>query len=131
MRWRSESPSPCPGGDYVFDSVSQFNSGAITLYKEVPTASWVIGKTTYTISNTTSSLTASCPHPKDPGFELSGHLTSPRTEGWKAASMTICFDTDAGPGTSGSFENDITAEAGGNTSMTITTATAEDSLLMK
>ena len=128
----SNPPSPCPTGEYVYDSASQLATGANLLYKEVKTVSWVIKGVTYTTQNTASNAAGSgsgvgnCPS-TEVGFELTGKLTAPASSAGKSTVITACLNTDAGPGTSGSFLNDIGAELGGNTAISITSST-EDGL---
>ncbi len=125
-------PSPCPTGDFVYDSASQLATGANLLFKEVKTVSWVIKGVTYTSAETASSSSTSgsgpgeCPS-SEVGFVLSGHLTAPASMNGKSTEITACLNTDAGPNTTGSFLNDIGAELGGNNSIVITSST-EDGL---
>jgi hypothetical protein len=119
-------PTPCPTGDYVIDSASQFASGASTLYKDVKTASWTIGSTTYVTSNTGSAQATSCPS-TETGFVLTGKLTAPASQNGKASTITVCLNGDTGPNTTGNFYSDIVSEAFGNTSIVIATATFDPS----
>lgn len=118
-------PSPCPSGDFVYDSAGQLASGASTLYQEVPTTSFTIGSTSYVISNTASAVAGSgtgvgnCPS-TEIGFVLTGHLTAPASQSGQASTVTACLKTDAGTGTSGNFRTDLLAEIGGNATMVIT-----------
>ncbi len=120
-------PSPCPSGEFVYDSVTQFLSGGGTLNKDVKTTSWTDKGTTYVAANTgaCSTTTAGCGScaAGEAGFVLTGHLTMPASQSGKSTDITACFDTDAGPNTTGNFVNDVTSEAGGNTSIVITSAT--------
>jgi hypothetical protein len=125
-------PSPCPAGDFVYDSASQLASGASLLFKEVKTTTWVIKGVTYTSANTASSSATAgsgpgeCPS-TEVGFVLTGHLTAPASMSGKSTELTACLNTDAGTNVSGSFLNDIGAELGGNNSIVITSST-EDGL---
>lgn len=120
-------PSPCPTGEFVYDSVAQLASGASTLWKSDKQISWKIGATTYTAVNTGSSVAGSgsgpgnCPS-TEVGFVFTGHLSTSTS---KSTEITACLNTDTGPGTSGSFAADVVAEAGGNTAITIQTATLD------
>jgi hypothetical protein len=116
----STPPSPCPSGDFVYDSAGQFASGSGTLFQSVPTTSWTIGTTTYTASNT-GSASATCPT-GEVGFVLTGHLTAPASLSGKATTITACLNGDTGTGTSGSFQADLFGELGGNTVTIIKTA---------
>ncbi len=126
----STPPSPCPTGDFVQNSASQFAGGASTLFKAVKTTSWVIKGVTYTAGNTASSAAGSgtgpgnCPA-TEVGFVLTGKLTAPASMVGKSTELTSCLNTDTGPNTTGSFLNDIAAELGGNTSIVIATATSD------
>jgi hypothetical protein len=118
-------PSPCPTGEFVYDSVGQFLSGGSTINKSVKTTTWTDKGTTYVASNTTGCATTTtgcgtCPT-GEAGFVLSGHLTMPLSQSGKSTLITACFNQDTGPNTTGNFVNDVTAEAGGNTSIVITT----------
>ena len=99
----------------MYDSASQFVSGAGTLVKGVKTTSFTIGSTSYVAANKTSAQAGSgsgagkCPA-TETGFVLTGTLTAPAAQKGAATTITACLSTDTGPGTSGSFLNDITAE---------------------
>ena len=128
----SNPPSPCPTGDFVYDSASQFVGGASTLVKGVPTTSFTIGSTSYVAANTAPAQAGSgsgpgnCPA-GETGFVLTGALTAPAAQKGAATTITACLSTDSGPGTSGNFFNDVVAELGGNTTMVIQTATIDGS----
>jgi hypothetical protein len=120
-------PTPCPTGEYVYDSAGQLASGASTLWKSDKKITWKVGSTTFTADNTGSSAAGAgtgpgnCPSP-ELGFVFTGHLsTSPST----STEITACLNGDSGTGTSGSFGPDILAELGGNTAITIATATLD------
>src|ERR1700722_9776898 len=88
-------PSPCPSGDWVYDSAIQFFNGASTLYKAVKTTTWTVGSTTYVAANTSSKQAGSgtgvgnCPS-SEGGFELIGHLTAPAAQVGKVTQITAC-----------------------------------------
>jgi hypothetical protein len=120
-------PSPCPAGEFVYDSVSQFLNGGATLNKSAKTTKWTDKGTTYVASNTsacstTTSGCGTCPTGEG-GFVLQGHLTMPASLSGKSTVVTACFEGDAGPNTTGTFVNDVASEAGGNTSIVITSGT--------
>jgi hypothetical protein len=123
-------PSPCPSGDFVYDSASQFIGGASTLYKAVKTTSFTVGSMSYVAANTASAQAGTgtgpgnCPS-SEPGFVLTGHLTAPASQSGKATTVTACLSTDTGPNTTGSFVNDITSEVLGNTTIVITSASID------
>ena len=125
-------PSPCPSGEFVQGSSSQFLASGATLFKAVKTTSWVIKGVTYTAANTSSATAGAgtgpglCPS-TEAGFVLFGHLTAPASMSGKTTELTACLNTDTGTNTSGSFLNDIAAELGGNNSIVIATST-EDGL---
>lgn len=124
----SNPPSPCPAGDFVYDSVSEFLGGGGKLFKAVPTTTWTIGTTTYTAANTGSkqapsgSTVGTCPATEG-GFVLTGHLTAPASQSGKATTITACLNTDTGMNTTGNFRNDIISEVGGAKTVVIATAT--------
>jgi hypothetical protein len=117
----SNPPSPCPATDYVVDSISQFISGASTLWKDAKTESFAIGSSDFIVT-LSSSGTASCPSPEQ-GFTLTGTLTTApgKFEG-KSVTITACLGADSGPHTTGSFGADAVSEFEGNTSILIQTA---------
>jgi hypothetical protein len=123
-------PSPCPSGEFVYDSVAQLAASQGTLFKSDKKTSWKVGSTTYTTKNTgspaagTGTGPGNCPS-GEVGFVLTGKLTAPATQVGKSTEITACLNTDTGPGTSGSFATDVVAEAGGNTAITIVTATLD------
>jgi hypothetical protein len=121
-------PSPCPTGDFVYDSAIQFASGGSTLFKAVKTTTWTVGSTTYVAANTSSATAGSgtgvgnCPS-AEAGFELTGHLTAPASQSGKATHITVCLNTDTGSGgTTNNFKADVTSEVLGNTTLLITSA---------
>jgi hypothetical protein len=121
-------PTPCPTGEYVYDSAVEFAD--LQLYQAEKTTSWKVGSTTYRTKNTGSptvgagSGPGNCP-PGEVGLVLTGQLTAPASQIGKSTEITACFLADSGPGTSGSFANDIVAEVAGNTGITIQTATLD------
>ncbi len=123
----SPAPSPCPGGDYVYDAVSQLVNGASTFYQDVPLTKWKIGTTLYIAVNTGSAAAGAgsgpglCPS-TEMGFVLTGHLSTSSSTSTK---ITACLDTDTGPGTTGSFLNDVAGEMGGNTAVVIASSTED------
>ena len=70
----SNPPSPCPTGDFVYDSVAQLASSSSTLYKEDKKISWVIKGVTYTTTNTGSSAA----HSRNRTWFLPGHRSGLR-----------------------------------------------------
>ncbi len=120
-------PSPCPSGDYVYDSVGQFAAAFGSLYEDVKTTSWTIGSTSYVAANSDSRLATSGSGPGycasgEIGFVLTGVLTAPASQAGNSTEITACFDTDSGTNTTGSFLNDVTSELQGNPSIIITSA---------
>jgi hypothetical protein len=111
----SNPPSPCPSGDFVYDSANQFVSSPGDLAKDLKTTSFTIGSTMYVAANKTSAQAGSgtgagkCPS-GETGFVLTGTLSAPASQKGAATTITACLSTDTGPGTSGNFLNDITAE---------------------
>jgi hypothetical protein len=122
-------PPACTGNPtfFVYDSSSQFVSGANTLWKSVKTTSWTDGSTTYITANKSSLQAASgtgvgkCPS-TEAGFVLKGTLTAPASQSGKATTITACLNTDTGTNTTGSFLNDVTSEVLGNTTIVITSS---------
>ncbi len=120
-------PSPCPSGDYVYDSVAELIAGGSTLYQGVPTTSFKIGSTAYVIDNTasktapTGSGPGNCPS-GETGFVLTGHVATPASQSGEASTITTCFSKDTGTNTTGNFYNDVVSEAGGNKTIVIATA---------
>jgi hypothetical protein len=118
----SNPPSPCPTGDYVYDSSTEFVSGASTLWKDIKTETWTIGTTTYTDALSASAEATTCAS-NEAGFNLTGKLTAPAADAGKAATIVACLLGDTGPNTTGNFLADITSEVEG-TGPTIVIATA-------
>ncbi len=134
------APSGCTGNpnDWVYDTVGGLATGAGMLWQEVPTTKWTIGATTYTAANTSSAAAGNytsgpvtqpglCPGAGEPngtelGFVLDGTLTAPAADAGQTTEITVCFLGDSGPGTSNNFTNDVVAAAGGNTAITIASA---------
>ena len=123
-------PNPCPSGEFVYDSVNQLVAGAGTLQQSDKKTSWTIGSTTYVAKNTanptagTGTGPGNCPS-GEVGFVLTGKLTAPASQVGKSTEVTACLNTDTGPGTTGSFLNDLTTAGGGNQSITIATASLD------
>jgi hypothetical protein len=127
-------PSPCPTGEYVYDSVAELASSQSTLFKSDKTTSWKVGSTTYKTKNTgspavgTGTGPGNCPS-GDVGFELTGKLTAPASQAGKSTEITACILGDSngaqGMGTSGNFGADVVAEAGGNMGIVIGQATLD------
>ena len=120
-------PSPCPSGEYVYDSVGQFAGAFGSLYEDIRTTSWTIGSASYVAANSDSRLATSGSGPGycasgEIGFVLTGVLTAPASQVGNSTLITACFDTDSGTNTTGSFLNDITSELQGNPSIVITRA---------
>jgi hypothetical protein len=126
-------PAACTGnpGFFVYDSASQFTTGAPKLFKAVKTTTWTVGSTTYVAANTSSAQAATgtgkgkCPS-TEAGFVLTGHLTAPASQSGKATTITACLNTDAGTNTSGTFLNDIAAETFGNNTTIVITSSGFD-----
>jgi hypothetical protein len=123
----SNPPSPCPTGDYVYDSADEFASTASTLFKDVPSESWTVGSTTYTATFTSSGAASSCAA-DEVGFTLGGKLTAPSADAGKAVTVVACLLGDTGPNTTGNFAADIETELGNSSSnIVIATATLDPS----
>jgi hypothetical protein len=119
-------PSPCPTGEYVYDSVAQFLNPSAPLNKSVKTTTWTDKGVKYVAANTAACATTqtgcagTCPT-GEAGFVLTGHLTVPLSMSGQSTLITACFDQDTGTNTTGNFVNDVTAEAQGNKTIIITT----------
>ena len=127
-------PTPaCTGpGGYVYDTASSFSNATI-LCAEFPNPTrFHIAATTY--KSSPSSSVAINPAPggtcgaSESGFKINGALTAPTANAGDATMLFLCLSTDTGAGTSGSFTNDLYAELGGNTSITIATAELDTTL---
>jgi hypothetical protein len=112
-------PSPCPSGDFVYDSANQFVSGSGTLFQAVKTTTWKIGSTTYKTKNTASAQATTCTA-GEAGFVLTGSMTAPASVAGQPSTLTACLNKDHGHGTTGNFMNDIVSELSGNATMVIT-----------
>jgi hypothetical protein len=120
-------PSPCPSGEFVYDSLGQFASGASTLFKSVPKVTWTIKGVTYVAKNTASSAAGTGTGPgncsaTEVGFVLTGNLTSPASLAGHSTEITSCLNGDTGTNTTGNTKADLTAEAT-NTTIVVTSST--------
>ncbi len=130
----SNPPSPCPTGEFVYDSVAQLAASMGTLYQSDKVTSFSIGTTTYKTKNTgspavgTGTGPGNCPA-GEVGFVLTGTLTAPASQVGKSSEVTACLLGDGngtgGMNTTGNFAADVTAEAGGNNTIVIGTATLD------
>jgi hypothetical protein len=127
-------PTPCPAGEFVYDSVAQLGASMSTLYQSDKVTSFSIGTTTYKTKNTgspavgTGSGPGNCPS-GEVGFVLTGTLTAPASLAGKSSEVTACLLGDgngsAGMNTTGNFSADVVAAAGGNNTIVIGTATLD------
>jgi hypothetical protein len=125
----SGNPSPvCTSGSgYVSDSASGYVTAGATFWSEFPTHTrFHIDNVSYRSTSTSSTvigLGGSC-GPTDPGFKVNGSLTAPAANFGDPTHLTLCLATDTGTGTSGNFNNDLTAEVAGGAPPGLTIASA-------
>ena len=101
----------CSSGMFNYGNISAFAGGANTLWQAIPTVTWTIGSTTYSMNTNSSNVAAGCQAVGEAGFTVHGVMTVPSSRAGHAAKEVICFGADSGPGTSGSTTADL-----GNTS---------------
>ena len=98
----------CTAGQYNYDSVSGFASSASTLWSDIGTLFIKIGAIKYQETLTSSSVALTCAS-GEAGFNLKGKLTAPAAHAGEPMKLTVCLGSDTGPGTTGSFANDLGA----------------------
>jgi hypothetical protein len=116
----------------VYDTESGFAStGTASIAKSLKKLSFTVDGVTYG-TKTTSATAASCTDsvsppggvPTETGFKVSGEVKTPKNDKGQITTLIACLGTDTGPGTSGSFLEDLgsgigtiaTAAIDGNTS---------------
>jgi hypothetical protein len=118
----------CVPHDWIYGTALGFATGGTSsLQKAVKKTTITIGTTTY--QTKTTSLTAIKPVSlggagqcgAEVGFIVSGAVKKPKQDKGQTASLTVCFGSDSGPGTTGSFVNDLVADVGGTVSTIATT----------
>jgi len=109
----------CAAGLYNHSSISGLAGNSGTLWNSLPTVSWKIGTTNYTMSSSSSNTAAGCIALGEIGFTIHGTITTgPAARMGHAAKYVACFSTDAGPGTTGSFTADLGNPTFGGTIVT-------------
>lgn len=107
----------CTSGQYNYDNAGAFAGNASTLWSDIGTLKIKIGATTYTTNLQSSTLATTCAS-GEVGFNLKGKLTAPSAHAGETSKLTTCLSGDSGPGTTGSFVNDL-----GQPGITIVSAT--------
>jgi hypothetical protein len=114
-------------GQKVYDTASGFATGGTgTLQKAVKKTTIIIAGVTYMLKTTAVAAIApggSCGG--EVGFLISGQVKKPKQDKAQTSSLRACLGHDTGPGTTGSFAADLISELGGNTGITIATATID------
>jgi len=101
---------PLPGcafGLFNHSSISGLSGNSSTLWLSLPTISWSIGATSYTMTSNSSNVAAGCIALGEIGFTIHGTITTgPAARLGHTAKYVACFSTDTGPGTTGSMVAD-------------------------
>jgi hypothetical protein len=112
---------------WVYDTASGFASGGTgALLKAVKKTTIVIAGVTYLLK--TASVAAIAPGGScgsEVGFLLSGQVKKPKQDKAQTSSLRACLGHDSGTNTTNSFAADLISELGGNTGITIATATID------
>jgi hypothetical protein len=112
---------------WVYDTASGFASGGTTtLQKAIKKTFLTLGAEVYLLKTTTVAAIApggSCG--SEVGFLINGQVKKPKQDKAQTSTVKACLGADTGPGTTGSFAADLISELGGNTGITIATATVD------
>jgi hypothetical protein len=123
------APSPvCTSATgYVSDSANGYVATGATFWMALPNHTrFHIANVMYKSTSASSTVIApggAC-GALNSGFKVNGALTVPSANSGDHTHLTLCLNTDTGPGTTGNFTNDLSTElaSGAPPGLTITTA---------
>lgn len=115
----------CLPGDRVYDQASAFAStGTATLQKALKKLTFTVNGITFSAKTTSATTSGAGQCSGEIGFVVSGTVKAkPFT--YSTFTLIACLGADTGPNTTNSFLADIAASLGGNTAITIATATID------
>jgi len=104
----------CPGAGFWSNSLGGLAAAGTTLWMGLPTLSFHIGSTAYTMTNSSSNPAAGCIALGELGFTIHGVISAgPAARIGHAAKYVACLGADTGPNTTGSTTADLGAPPAG------------------